>query len=456
MTEKFNDLIQVLKTLPAREGAELVAEYRASELARPSPWSDFWYGGSQGPTTFAGNQVNERSALQFPPVYAAVRRISSSIASLPLNLYRLSGRSKNKATEHPLWRILHRQPNPEMTSVQYREAMMLHLLLWGNHYSQIQRKMGWVGDIQALWPLDPSRMTPKRENGMLVYKYNLSETGQTITFPSWEILHVAGLSFNGLVGMSPIGLMRESVGLGLAEQEFSSRFYSNGATFSGVLETDGTLGDDAIKDLRKWFRDTYGGVSKAHEIAIFQQGLKFNPTSMPQKDAQYLEGREFSIRDVARCFDMPPRMLGDTSTPGWAKVEEQNQEFLTYTLLPHIVKIDQGMEIKFDLGPEYEIRHMMAGFLRGDSESRAAFYEKGIMSGWMVRNEAREWEDLNPIDGLDTPLEPRSNAAPADSPNKNGNGKDKKLDKEAFRMMAARLSRIEKKELVKMLGVNDA
>lgn len=451
MDNELNAVIEAIRNSTPEQGYQISKAYRASKIPRPGPWDDFWFGGGIGATTTAGTQVDEKSALKFAPVYAAVKRISESIASLPLNLYRISGRNKEKAIDHPLYRILHLRPNPEQTRIQMWEALSAHLLLWGNCYAQIERNLG--GDIIALWPLDPSRMTPKRENGVMVYKYRLTEKGELITLPSWEILHIAGLSFNGTIGYSVIGLMRETIGLGMAQEEFASRFYSNGANPSGILESDGTLGEEALADLRKWFNDTYGGLSKSQQVMILQQGLKFHVLTVPQKDAQFLETKKFTVRDVARWFLIPPHMIGDLDRATWGNIESQGIDYVVYTLRPWLVRFEQGMEVKFDLGNEYEIRHVVEGLLRGDSTARAAFYKSGITDGWMNRNEVRELEDLNPKDGLDEFLTPM-NTAPVvtdGSVSGNGNGKDKKMAKEALQIMASRLSPQEKSEWAELL-----
>lgn len=429
--KEFREVVKAIRHSTPEEGYRIMKTFRASQV-RPGPLDDRWYGGFGGAVTSAGMKIDEKSALKFSPVYAAVKRISESIASLPLNLYRITGRNKEKAIDHPLYRILHLQPNPEQTRIQVWEALTAHLLLWGNCYAQIQRNL--MGNIIALWPLDPSRMTPKRENDLLVYKYNVADTGEMITFPFWEILHVAGLSFNGLIGYSVIGLMRETIGRGLAQEEYQSRFYSQGANPSGILETDGTLGDEALEDLRKWFNATYGGISKSQQVMILQQGLKFHALTIPQRDAQFLETHKFTVRDVARWFLIPPHMIGDLERATWGNIESQSIDFVVYTLRPWLVRFEQAMEVKFNLGESYEIRHVVEGLLRGDSTARTALYNGAITNGWMNRNEVRELEDRNPVEGLDEFLTPsRAVSTPRDGGN--GNGEDKDLQKKLYEML---------------------
>jgi HK97 family phage portal protein len=323
------------------------------------------------------------------------------------------------------------------------EALIAHLLLWGNCYVFIERTIG--GSIMALWPLDPSRMTPKRENGLLVYEYRMTDSGEKVTYPYWNILHIAGLSFNGLVGYSVISLMRETVGLGLAQEEFESRFYSNGAHPGGVLESDQVLGDEATENLRKQFLSIYGGVSNRDKLLVLQQGLKFHSLTVPQKDSEFLASREFTVRDVARWFLIPPHMIGDLDRATWGNIEAQGIDFVVYTLRPWLIRIEQAMETRFRLDSNMEIRHVVEGLLRGDSAARSAFYHNAILDGWMNRNEARVLEDLNPEPGLDEFLEP-SNEVPASADPKGKNGKDDQVSKEAVRAMAARLTPAQRRE----------
>jgi len=197
-------------------------------------------------------------------------------------------------------------------------------------------------------------------------------------------------------------------------------------------------------------RDLRGGraITQNH---YRRAGIEISSTYRPQADAQFIETRNFSVRDIARWFGIPPHMIGDMADAKWANIEQQAIDYVVYTLRPLLVRIEQAMEVKFNLGEGYEIRHVVEGLLRGDSAARAAFYHGAIMDGWMNRNEVRELEDRNPADGLDEFLIPVNNAMPVDSENKNGNGKDKKWDREAFKIMVERLSQGEKADLVEML-----
>lgn len=251
--QKFSDLIQTLKTLPAREGADLVKMYRASKQPRPSEWDDFWYQGGGQPTS-SGIPIDEKSALRFSPFFCGVRKIAETVASLPRHVYRETKKGKKKALDHYLYPILHHRPNSEMTSMQMREAEILHILLWGNAYSFIQQDE--MGRTRALYLLDPSKMRVKRPkpDSMLVYEYQLGM--ETINFPPWEILHIPGIGFNGLQGMSIIQLAREGIATGLAYEEYSGRFFSNNATPAGFVEVPGIVDKEARKAIQSdWYRE---------------------------------------------------------------------------------------------------------------------------------------------------------------------------------------------------------
>jgi HK97 family phage portal protein len=427
MDEKFNDLIQVLKTLPPHEGAALVNQYRSSIATHPNPLDDYWYhmGGYE---TASGVEVNERSALKFSPVFAAVTKIAGTVSSLPLITYREGPKGKKRATEHYLYPIFHHRPNPEMTAMQYREAMLTHLLLWGNHYSHIPQTL--MGQATALWPLDPSRMKVKRPkpSGSLVYEYNMTDTGQTVNFPPWEILHIAGLGFNGLMGYSVISLAREGIATGLAYEEYSGRFFSNNATPAGFLEVPGIVNEETKKDIRKDWYAQYGGVSKSQLIGIIGQGMKFNPISVQAKDAQFLESRKFSVTEVCRWFNIAPHMIFDLERSTNNNIEQQSLESVIYTFRPWCVRIEQAIKNKLIFEDDISVEHRLEGLLRGDTVSRTEYYTAGRQWGWLSSNDIRELENMELIDGGDEYLTPM-NMTDATNPANPTNGKDKQMEK---------------------------
>lgn len=427
--ERFNDLVQVLKTLPSGEGAELVSHYRASITTHPNPLDDYWYRIGDYKTA-SGVDISETTALKFSPVFAAVTKIAGTVASLPLITYQEGPKGKKRATDHYLYRILHDRPNSEMTAMQYREAMLEHLLLWGNHYSHIPQDL--MGHASALWPLDPSRMKVKRPdpNGPLVYEYNMTTTGRTVNFPPWEILHIAGLGFNGLMGYSVISLAREGISTGLAYEEYTGRFFSNNATPAGFIQVPGVVDEATKKTIRSdWYRQ-YGGVSKSQLVGILGQGMTFNPVSVQAKDAQFLESRKFSVTEICRWFNIAPHMIFDLERSTNNNIEQQSLESVIYTFRPWCVRIEQAIKNKLILEDNVIAEHRLEGLLRGDTAARTAYYTAGRQWGWLCPNDILELENM-PLredpggDEYIVPANIQGNSATAQG----SNGKDKQMQK---------------------------
>ena len=359
----------------------------------------FFMGGSS-----SGKQVNERSAMQMTAVYSCVRILSEAVAGLPLHLYRYTdGESKEKAIDHPLYFVLHDEPNPEMTSFVFRETLMTHLLLWGNAYAQIIRN--GKGEVVALYPLMPNRMTVDRDDkGHLYYEYQTSTDeakttkGGTVRLKPSDVLHVPGLGFDGLVGYSPIAMAKNAIGLAIAAEEYGSKFYANGAAPSGVLEHPGTLKDPS--KVRDSWTQTFGGSGNAHKIAVLEEGMKYSPISISPNEAQFLETRKFQINEIARIFRVPPHMVGDLEKSSFSNIEQQSLDFVMYTLNPWIVRWEQAMQQSLLLPSEkgrLSFRFNVDGLLRGDYQSRMNGYAVARQNGWMSANDIRELENMNPI-----------------------------------------------------------
>ena len=387
-----------------REDLE-TALVRASTRPRPDKWDDYWYTRLENPTA-SGVSVNESTALKFSPVFAAVRKISETIASLPLFVYREGEKGKKKDTKHPLYPILHSRPNPEETRMQMWEALMAHLLLWGNCYCHIQQDL--MGRPIALWPLDPSRMEVKRPDpkGPLVYQYRMTDSGEPVNFPPWEILHIGGLGFNGLSGYSIISLAREGIATGLAYEEYSGRFFSNNATPAGYLEVPGVLSDQTTKTIRQDWYANYGGVSKSQLIGVIGQGMKFNPISVTAQDAQFLESRKFTVTEVCRWFNIAPHMIFDLERSTNNNIEQQSLESVIYTFRPWCVRIEQAIKNKLITEDNVSVEHRLEGLLRGDTAARTAYYTAGRQWGWLSVNDIRELESMELVDNGDEYLVP--------------------------------------------------
>ena len=355
-------------------------------------------------TSTAGKRVNERSAMQMTTVYSCVRILSEAVASLPVHIYRYNDSGgKEKALDHPLYFLLHDEPNPEMTSFAFRETLMTHLLLWGNAYAQIIRN--GKGEIIGLYPLMPDRMTVDRDDkGRLYYEYQLSSDdahtmkGSTVILQPKDVLHIPGLGFDGLVGYSPIAMAKNAIGLAIAAEEYGSKFYANGAAPSGVLEHPGTLKDPS--KVRESWTQTFGGSSNANKLAVLEEGMKYTPISISPNEAQFLETRKFQINEIARIFRVPPHMVGDLEKSSFSNIEQQSLEFVKYTLDPWVSRWEQNMMrslLADDEKTTYFIKFNVDGLLRGDYQSRMNGYAIGRQNGWMSANDIRELENLDRI-----------------------------------------------------------
>lgn len=375
---------------------ELFKKRPAENKALTSGGYSFFF----GPTS-AGRPVTERSALQMTAVYACVRILSEAIAGLPLHVYRYEddGR-RSKALEHPLYVLLHDEPNPEMTSFVFRETLMTHLLLWGNAYAQVIRN--GRGDVVGLYPLMPNRMQVGRnEHGELEYVY--SRTGdepdqdqpRKVTLTPADVLHIPGLGFDGLVGYSPIAMAKNAIGLAIATEEYGASFFANGAAPGGVLEHPGTIKDPAR--VRESWQSTFGGSRNSNKIAVLEEGMKYTPIGISPEQAQFLETRKFQINEIARIFRIPPHMVGDLEKSSFSNIEQQSLEFVKYTLEPWVIRWEQAIT-KALLAPAEKphvfVKFNLEGLLRGDYVSRMNGYATARQNGWMSANDIRTLENL--------------------------------------------------------------
>ncbi len=369
------------------------------ENRTPGSSYTFYMGGSN-----AGKRVTERSAMQMTAVYSCVRILAEAVAGLPLHFYKYKDDgSKEKALDNSLYRLLHDEPNPEMSSFVFRETLMTHLLLWGNAYAQIIRN--GKGEIIALYPLMANKMQVDRdENGQLYYIYTRSSDeaktmeGITVYLSPRDVLHIPGLGFDGLVGYSPIAMAKNAIGLAMATEEYGAKFFANGAAPSGVLEHPGTIKDPAR--LRENWNATFGGSANSGKVAVLEEGMKYTPISISPEQAQFLETRKFQINEIARIFRVPPHMLADLEKSSFSNIEQQSLEFVKYTLDPWVIRWEQSLYRSL-LTPEEKKRHFfkfnLEGLLRGDYASRMSGYATARQNGWMSANDIRELENLDRI-----------------------------------------------------------
>ena len=355
--------------------------------------------------TTSGNPVNERTAMQTTAVYACVRILAEAVASLPLHVYEYQDDGGKKLVhDHPLYYLLHDEPNPEMTSFVFRETLMSHLLIWGNAYAQIIRD--GAGRVLGLYPLLPDKMEVQRDdkgNIYYVYSRNSDENPMfkeygNIKLKAEDVLHIPGLGFDGLIGYSPIAMAKNAVGMTLACEEYGASFFANGANPGGVLEHPGVLKDPS--KVRESWNSVYRGVSNAHKIAVLEEGMKYQQIGIPPEEAQFLETRKFQINEIARLYRIPPHMVGDLDKSSFSNIEQQSLEFVKYTLDPWVIRWEQSLQRSLLLPGEkgkYFIKLNVDGLLRGDYQSRMNGYAVGRQNGWFSANDIREMENMNPI-----------------------------------------------------------
>ena len=366
-------------------------------------WLVDLFGG--GRRTGAGVDVSEESALTFSAVYGCVRILAESAASLPLKVYRRAGaRGKATARQHWAWSLLHDAPNPEMTAVVWRELGMVHVLTWGNAYSRIE----WAGNgaARAVWPIHPSRVTVKRSAaGAVFYEVRPDPAtdppgGHPAILEPADMLHVPALGWNGLVGLSPVRLAREAVGLGQAAEAFGSGFFGNGARPGGVLSVNQALDPKARAKIAEAWEAAHQGVERAGRVAVLGLGASFTATTIPPEDAQFLETRRFQVSEVARIFRVPPHMLADLERATFSNIEHLGLEFVMHSLRPWLVRWEQELNRKlFGTAGTAGLycEHAVDGLLRGDQASRFNAYAVGRQWGWLSADDVRELENLPPL-----------------------------------------------------------
>jgi HK97 family phage portal protein len=352
-----------------------------------------------GAPSVTGKRVSPEGALRVISVYACVRVIAETIATLPLHTYRrLTPIGREKALTHPVYWLLHDLPNPEMTIVEILEAMMSHLLLWGNAYFEVV--YDGAGVPRQLWLLRPDRTRPVRSpSGQLVYETVVG--GETITLSAYRVLHIRGLSSDGYIGYSPIALAREAIGLALATEEFGARWFGNGARPSGVLTKEGPFKDkEALKRVRESWHASHGGLENSHRVAILEEGLKWQAIGIPPEDAQFLETRKFQKTEIAALFRVPPHMIADLERATFSNIEHQSLNFVMHTIRPWLVRLERGFERTLmsdeDRRTHY-VRFSVEGLLRGDAKSRAESFAVMRQNGIINGDEWREMEEMNPI-----------------------------------------------------------
>jgi len=355
-----------------------------------------------------GRIVTEQTALSVGPVYACVRILAETLGSMALDLYARTSVGKVKDIDKPLYWILHDLPNPEVTSYEFRNALMGHLILWGNAYAEIQRDD--TGQVIGLWPLLPNRMQriDRDEHQRLRYWYRLPNGQGLVLYgpapgkPS-QIFHLRGLAFDAIRGYSPMRLLRDSVGLTQALEEFGSRFFGNSALPGGILQAKGKLSDKQVDTLKQRWEEAHRGLTQAHRVAILEEGYTWQQLSVNPDNAQFIQARTYQLRDVARIFRISPHLLQDLERATFANIEQLSIEFIRYTMKPWMTNWEQA--IARDIIGVRNLQTHFAKFdpselLQGDLRSMMAAFSQAVQWGIYSPDDVREKLGDNPrLDG---------------------------------------------------------
>ena len=382
----------------------------APSLKEPEWWRQNGYTGESSSGVF----VNDSTALQFSAVFACVRVLSETVASLPIHVYRKTSAGRKAIPNHPLSRVLGIQPNEEQTSYELREFMMTSLGLRGNAYSQII--LDRMGRTVELNPLYAKYMHVDRDSkGNLVFDYQ--EPSNSRTFRAEELWRVAGLGSNGITGLSPISIASESIGLALATERAAGSMFKNGLQTNVALEYPTTVTTEQIENLRSQFAENYGGSNKSGKPLILEGGMSTKKIGLSAQDAQMLAQRRYNVVDICRWYRIPPHMVAELERSTFSNIEHQGIEFVVHTIRPWLVRLESTMQRDLlntgEQGKIY-ISHNVDGLLRGDTKSRYEAYGKAINDGWMNRNEVRGLEDLPNEEGLNEFLVPMNMGGSSD------------------------------------------
>lgn len=382
-------------------------EHRGNPFENPAtPLTDAGLLNFFGGTPTAANvPVSEESSLQFAAVYRCVQFLSGLVAGLPLKCYRY--KDKSEVTVPAL-----QSAWLGTTPFEMWETVMVHLLLWGNAY--VHKVRNGSGTIVELRPIHPSRVFPKivgpdadSPDVNKVFEV-MNKNGVAQPYTTRDIMHIPGMSYDGIRGLGPVGLMRQTIAIGQAADKLAARLFGNGNLTSGVLQTDRILSQEQADMVKARWREKMAGLDHSHDIAILDAGTTFHPIALPPEDAQFLQSRRWQTVEVARWFGIPPHLVGDVekSTSWGTGIEQQNIAFVSYTVRSWLTRIEQRITREVVEPSTQYAEFLVDGLLRGDTAARYAAYAVGIEWGWMTRNEARVKENLPPIDGLDEPLTP--------------------------------------------------
>jgi HK97 family phage portal protein len=384
---------------------KIITQFLPSTEQRAINNSHLWEDITTG-TSSSGELVNESTAMRVSAVYACVRVIAESVASLSVDVYAKDSDGSRDKVNSELANLLKVQPNDDMSAYSFLEAQTAAAVLTGNSYTQIVRAVN--GKVKALRPLSVKNVQVRQEEstGRIYFLY------QNVRFEQDEIIHIMGPTKDGLLGMNPIELAREAMGLSLSAEKHGASYFDNAFSPGGTLSFPQPISADAKRRISEALKKNFSGAN-AGKVAIFDNGAKFDPVSLSNQDAQFLETRKFQVSEIARMFRVPPHMIGDLERATFSNVEQQGIDFVVYTLRPWLRRWEDELNRKLLKGSGRFIEFNVSSLLRGDTASRFSAYAVGRQNGWLSANDIRALENMNPIEGGDIYLTPM-NMTPSD------------------------------------------
>lgn len=413
--------------------------------SKPHPHDPFWYL-PVGARSSTGLDVTPTTALEVATVLACVRVLSNTLGVVPLMVFeRMRDGGKRQAPEHPLYDLLHDQPNAWQTAFEFRSMMMVMALLWGNFYAEI--KPGQRGAVDELLPLHPDYVDVEQdENNRIAYRYRHPRQQERVLTQE-RVLHLRGISLDGVVGLNTVWLTREVLGLAMAQQQYGALLFKNGANPGLLLKHPGQLGDQARKNLLESFGEKYAGLGNAHRWLLLEEGMQAEKASFSAQEAQWSDARVFQAVEICRVFGVPPHKAGILDRATWNNIQSEQISYVQDGVLPWTVRIEQVVRRDLLIARErYFAEHVLEGLLRADALTRARYYSIMASIDAMTPNEIRARENLNPLNDGDRPLGRRQVSGEARRLDDDDNERERRREDRAAAMTADAAGRMVRRE----------
>lgn len=393
-------MIETLRSLALAGGhADMPLPERRMDLSDFDAVLDQMNGGAP---SYTGKQVSQQTALQVATAWACISIKSNDLAKSPLLTYAYTDQGQNEAKGHYLWPILYQEANPEMPAFRFKRLMQVWLMLWGNAYAEIE--LSGRGQVVGLWPWRPDRVQIQRlyPGGPLFYRYRMDDRSYTPWIPRERMLHIRGLEIDGNVGLSPVQVHRQTLGLSMAIQEHGARFFSNGARPLGILQHPGKIDETALKNLKETWQNSHGGLTNAHRTAILEEGLTYKEAGLNMVEAQFAELIGLTNLDICRIYTMPPHKVADLTRATFSNIEQQGMDYVQSSLSADAANWESEIEYSCLSIREREsifVKYDLSELQQGDMQSQAEYWSTLGDHGYVTTNEGRRKLKMNALPG---------------------------------------------------------